>query len=88
MLIHAGSGAVGQFAIQLAKLRGAYVYTTTSTKNVGWVKKLGADRVIDYKTEKYLDIVKNIDVVYEEFCKFDINLTMIDKLQSIVRSTL
>lgn len=65
VLIHAGSGGIGTFAIQYAKSKGAYVYTTTSTKNVGWVKKLGADRVIDYKTEKYLDIVKNIDIVYE-----------------------
>lgn len=65
VLIHAGSGGIGTFAIQYAKSKGAYVYTTTSTKNVGWVKKLGADRVIDYKTEKYLDIVKNIDVVYD-----------------------
>ncbi len=65
VLIHAGSGGIGTFAVQYAKSKGAYVYTTTSTKNVGWVKKLGADRVIDYKTEKYLDIVKNIDVVYD-----------------------
>lgn len=65
ILIHAGSGGIGTFAIQYAKSKGAYVYTTTSTKNVGWVKALGADRVIDYKTENYLDIVKNIDIVYE-----------------------
>jgi NADPH:quinone reductase-like Zn-dependent oxidoreductase len=65
ILIHAGSGGVGTFAIQYAKLLGAYVYTTTSTGNVGWVKGLGADRVIDYKKENYLEIVKNIDFVYD-----------------------
>jgi len=65
VLIHAGSGGIGTFAIQYAKNKGAYVYTTTSTKNVSWVKALGADRVIDYKTENYLDIVKDIDIVYD-----------------------
>ena len=65
VLIHAGSGGIGTFAIQYAKSKGAYVYTTTSTKNVNWVKELGADRVIDYKTENYLDIVKDIDIVYD-----------------------
>ncbi len=65
VLIHAGSGGIGTFAIQYAKSKGAYVYTTTSTKNVEWVKELGADRVIDYKTENYLNIVNNIDIVYE-----------------------
>lgn len=65
VLIHAGSGGVGTFAIQYAKAKGAYVYTTTSTKNVDWVKDLGADRVIDYKTENYLDIAQDIDIVYD-----------------------
>ncbi|WKV11609.1 NADP-dependent oxidoreductase [Marivirga harenae] len=65
VLIHAGSGGVGTFAIQYAKARGAYVYTTTSTKNVDWVKDLGADRVIDYKKENYLEIAKDVDIVYD-----------------------
>ncbi|PVX51937.1 hypothetical protein C7377_0231 [Balneicella halophila] len=65
VLIHAGSGGIGTFAIQYAKSKGAYVYTTTSTKNVDWVKELGADRVIDYKKENYLDIAKEVDVVYD-----------------------
>jgi NADPH:quinone reductase-like Zn-dependent oxidoreductase len=65
ILIHAGSGGVGSMAIQLAKVKGAYVYTTTSTKNVEWVKELGADRVIDYKTEDYKTIVKNLDMVLD-----------------------
>ena len=65
VLIHAGSGGVGSFAIQYAKTKGAYVYTTTSTSNVQWVKALGADRVIDYKTEDYKSIVKDADIVFD-----------------------
>jgi len=65
ILIHAGSGGVGTFAIQYAKSKGVYVYTTTSTNNVEWVKKLGADVVIDYKKENYLEKIKDIDVVYD-----------------------
>tara|TARA_Y100000385_G_scaffold291361_1_gene368885 strand:- start:1988 stop:2971 length:984 start_codon:yes stop_codon:yes gene_type:complete len=65
VLIHAGSGGVGSFAIQYAKAKGAYVYTTTSTSNVGWVKELGADHVIDYKTEDYKSIAKDVDIVFD-----------------------
>ncbi len=65
VLIHAGSGGVGSLAIQYAKVKGAFVYTTTSTKNVDWVKALGADRVIDYKTEDYKTIAKDVDVVFD-----------------------
>lgn len=69
VLIHAGSGGVGSFAIQYAKAKGAYVYTTTSTNNVAWVKELGADRVIDYKTEDYKNIVKDADIVFDTLGK-------------------
>jgi len=65
ILIHAGSGGVGSFAIQYAKAKGAIVYTTTSSKNVDWVKALGADRVIDYKTEDYKEVAKNLDIVFD-----------------------
>jgi NADPH:quinone reductase-like Zn-dependent oxidoreductase len=65
ILILAGSGGVGTFAIQYAKAKGAIVYTTTSTKNVGWVKALGADRVIDYKTEDYKEVANNLDIVFD-----------------------
>lgn len=63
VLIHAGSGGVGSFAIQYAKALGAIVFTTTSTENTKWVKELGADRVIDYKTEDYKLIAKDVDIV-------------------------
>ncbi|MFT5420805.1 MAG: NADPH:quinone reductase-like Zn-dependent oxidoreductase [Candidatus Endobugula sp.] len=64
VLIHAGSGAVGQFAIQLAKLRGATVYTTTSSKNTRLVLSLGADHAIDYHKEDFSEL-KEIDVVFD-----------------------
>lgn len=63
IFIQAGSGGVGTFAIQLAKHLGAYVATTTSTANVGWVKDLGADLVIDYKREDFGNVLKDYDVV-------------------------
>ena len=65
VLIHAGSGGVGSLAIQYAKAQGAFVYTTTSTTNLAWVKALGADRVIDYKTEDYRSIAKDVDIVLD-----------------------
>jgi NADPH:quinone reductase-like Zn-dependent oxidoreductase len=65
ILIHAGSGGVGSFAIQYAKAKGAVVYTTTSSTNVDWVKALGADRVIDYKTEDYKEVANNLDIVFD-----------------------
>ncbi len=63
VFIQAGSGGVGTFAIQLAKHLGAFVATTTSEKNVELVKKLGADVVIDYKTQDFEDILKDYDLV-------------------------
>lgn len=63
VLIHAGSGGVGTIAIQLAKHLGAFVATTTSTGNVGWVSALGADVVIDYTTQAFETVLKDYDVV-------------------------
>ena len=63
VLIHAGSGGVGSFAIQLAKHLGATVATTTSTANVEWVKALGADIVIDYRKEDFAAVLRDYDVV-------------------------
>jgi len=63
VLIHAGSGGVGTFAIQLAKHVGAIVATTTSAANLDWVKALGADIVIDYTKEDFTTILRDYDVV-------------------------
>lgn len=58
VLIHAGAGGVGSFAIGLAKAMGAYVFTTCSARNHDLVRKLGADCTIDYQTEDYLAVIK------------------------------
>ncbi|SDO43802.1 alcohol dehydrogenase [Rhodoferax sp. OV413] len=63
VFIQAGSGGVGTFAIQLAKHLGATVATTTSSSNVALVKSLGADVVIDYKTQNFEDVLRDYDVV-------------------------
>ncbi len=63
VFIQAGSGGVGTFAIQLAKHLGAFVATTTSTKNIDLVKSLGADLIIDYKTEDFETKLKDYDLV-------------------------
>jgi NADPH:quinone reductase-like Zn-dependent oxidoreductase len=63
VLIHAGSGGVGTFAIQLAKHVGATVATTTSTANVDLVRSLGADVAIDYKKEDFSHVLRDYDVV-------------------------
>src|SRR5437660_7550098 len=63
VLIHAGSGGVGTVAIQLAKHLGASVATTTSTANLEWVKRLGADLVIDYRKDDFENILQDYDVV-------------------------
>ena len=61
--IQAGSGGVGTFAIQLAKHLGATVATTTSAGNIELVKTLGADVVIDYRTQDFEQILRDYDVV-------------------------
>src|SRR5436190_556838 len=65
VLIHAGSGGVGTFAIQLAKHLGAWVATTVGARNVELVKRLGADEVIDYRTARFDEVLKGIDFVLD-----------------------
>lgn len=63
ILIHAGSGGVGTIAIQLAKHLGATVATTASAANTDMVRRLGADVVIDYKTQDFSELLSGYDVV-------------------------
>lgn len=65
VLIHAGAGGVGTYAIQLAKAKGAFVYTTASASNHPLLKKLGADVVIDYHTTDFTKVVKAVDLVFD-----------------------
>lgn len=65
ILIHAGSGGVGTFAIQLAKAMGATVATTASEAGANLVTSLGADKVINYKKENFEAILKNYDAVFD-----------------------
>jgi NADPH:quinone reductase-like Zn-dependent oxidoreductase len=65
VLIHGGSGGVGHFAIQFAKAKGARVLTTVSTDHVEFARGLGADVVIDYKTQRFEDQARDLDMVFD-----------------------
>jgi NADPH:quinone reductase-like Zn-dependent oxidoreductase len=65
VLIHGGSGGVGHFAVQFAKAKGAHVFTTVSTENVQFARELGADVVIDYKTQRFEDHASAVDLVFD-----------------------
>jgi alcohol dehydrogenase len=65
ILIHGGAGGIGSIAIQLAKNLGAHVATTVSSDDKQFVQKLGADEVIDYKTQTFEDIVHDYDAVFD-----------------------
>ncbi|WP_421385140.1 NADP-dependent oxidoreductase [Bacillus salacetis] len=65
VLIHAGAGGVGIYAIQIAKSFGAEVVTTASEKNIEFLKSLGADRVINYKEEDFSEILQDVDFVLD-----------------------
>ena len=65
VLVQGGAGGIGSIAIQLAKHLGAFVATTVSTDDKQFVQELGADQVIDYKTENFEDIVHDYDAVFD-----------------------
>jgi NADPH:quinone reductase-like Zn-dependent oxidoreductase len=65
VLIHGAAGGVGHFAVQFAKARGAKVFATCSDKDVAFVRELGADAVIDYQTQRFEDVARDIDVVFD-----------------------
>ncbi len=65
VLIQGGAGGVGHFAVQIAHAIGATVYTTASPRNHAFLRELGADVVIDYHTQKFEDVVDDVDVVFD-----------------------
>ena len=65
ILIHGGAGGIGSIAIQLAKKLDAYVATTASTNDKQFVEMLGADEVIDYKTQPFEDVIHDYDAVFD-----------------------
>ena len=64
ILIHGVAGAVGLFAVQLAKLQGAYVIATSSETNIAFVNRLGADEVIDYRARRFEE-AGPVDVIFD-----------------------
>ncbi|MFJ9610855.1 NADP-dependent oxidoreductase [Kitasatospora sp. NPDC101176] len=65
VLIHRAAGGVGHFAVQIAKARGAYVIALASEPKHGFLRELGADEVIDYRTADYTALVSDVDVVFD-----------------------
>jgi NADPH:quinone reductase-like Zn-dependent oxidoreductase len=65
VLIHAGSGGVGHFAVQFAAYFGAHVTATASGRNASWLRELGASVVIDYTSTRFEDVVGEVDVVID-----------------------
>jgi NADPH:quinone reductase-like Zn-dependent oxidoreductase len=65
VLVHGGAGAVGVFAIQLARLRGAQVTATVSARNLAFVSQLGATQVIDYRAVRFEDTIRDMDVIFD-----------------------
>src|SRR5262245_12229065 len=65
VLIHGAAGVVGTFAVQLARWRGAQVIGTASAANLDFVRSLGAHEVIDYRAERFEDVARDVDVVFD-----------------------
>ncbi len=65
ILVHGGSGGVGSFAVQIAKVRGARVIATASTANQDLLKQLGADVAVDYTKTRFEDVAKDVDAVLD-----------------------
>jgi NADPH:quinone reductase-like Zn-dependent oxidoreductase len=65
ILIHGGAGGIGTYAIQVAEYLGAYVATTASAKDMNYVKELGADEVIDYRSQVFEDLLHDYDAVLD-----------------------
>ena len=84
VLIQAGAGGVGIFAIQIAKHLGAYVATTASAKNTEFLKGLGADEVIDYHEHKIEDVLQDYDAVFDTIDALDEGLAILKPTGKLV----
>lgn len=65
VLVHAGAGGVGHLAVQIARARGAHVIATASAAKHGLLAELGVDQAVDYRSERFEDVVEPVDVVYD-----------------------
>jgi NADPH:quinone reductase-like Zn-dependent oxidoreductase len=66
VLIHGGAGAVGLFAVQIAHLHGAHVIATASPRDFDFIRRLGADEIIDYHTARFEDVIRQpVDIVFD-----------------------
>ena len=65
VLIQGASGGVGSFAVQFAKAKGAYVIGTASASNLDYVRQLGADEAMDYRSQPWEELVRDVDLVLE-----------------------
>ena len=65
MLIHAGAGGVGHFAVQFAAYFGAHVVATGSARNASWLRELGASEVVDYTAQRFEDVLDPVDAVID-----------------------
>jgi NADPH:quinone reductase-like Zn-dependent oxidoreductase len=65
LLIHGAAGGVGHLAVQVAKARGANVVATARAEQADWLRELGADQVIDYRSERFEDLVGELDAVID-----------------------
>src|SRR4051812_42866562 len=65
VLIHGGAGGVGHFAIQFAKAVNAFVATTVAAEDFDFVRELGADQAVDYKNQRFEEVVDEVDMVFD-----------------------
>jgi alcohol dehydrogenase len=76
IFIHGGSGGIGTIAIQIAKNIGAYVATTATGEGINYVKQLGADEVVDYKSQNFAELLKDYDAVFDTVGGDDFNKSL------------
>jgi NADPH:quinone reductase-like Zn-dependent oxidoreductase len=80
VLVHAAAGGVGHLAVQIAKARGAHVIATASAAKHGLLAELGVDEAVDYRSQKFEEVVERVDVVYD-LIGADVAVASLDVLQ-------